>query len=264
MNSPNRDTQRGSRRHVLDWVESPEFASELLALCAPADVQYLDEPRYAPYSWEYSVEAKLDLHGPELLGPDEVALPNVWRDLAAWWLKHRAGANTPNWDLVCACSIGGTPGLILVEAKTDEAELDARGKALAPNASSNSTANHARIGAALGEAGKGLSAFAPGISLSVDNAYQLSNRLAFAWWLAAHRVPVVLVYLGFTGDTGMRGAFASGEQWSEGVRVHFAGVNAESLLERKTMVDGTPLWVLARSREVISVSPFGRDVTAAE
>ena len=233
-------------------------------MCAPAEVQYLDEPRYAPYSWEYSQEAKLDLHGPELLNPDEVAIPGVWRDLAGWWLKHRAGANTPNWDLVCAASIGGTPGLILVEAKAHEAELDARGKALAPNASSNSKANHTRIGAALVKAGKGLSAFAPDISLSVDKAYQLSNRLAFAWWLAAHRVPVVLVYLSFTGDTGMRGAFTSGEQWSERVRAHFEGVHAEPLLERKTMIEGTPLWVLARSREVISVSPFGREAEAAE
>ncbi|MES2524194.1 MAG: hypothetical protein V4617_15925 [Gemmatimonadota bacterium] len=224
-------------------------------------MKHLAQPRYLPHSWQHAEEAQLDQHGKDLLGADQLPHPNLWDDLAGWWLKYRRGANTPNWDLACGCEIGGTPGLVLVEAKAHEAELDPRGKSLGSDASDNSRANHANIGAALTEAGRGLAAHAPGISLSVDNSYQLSNRLAFGWWLAAHKVPVVLVYLGFTGDTGMRGGFTSADEWNTCVERYFARVKAEALVSRSVIIDGTPLWTIARSREVLSVSPVGRDAT---
>jgi hypothetical protein len=41
----------------------------------------------------------------------------------------------------------------------------------------------------------------PSCSISVDRHYQLANRLSAAERLASCGVPVVLLYLGFTGDT---------------------------------------------------------------
>jgi hypothetical protein len=60
--------------------------------------------------------------------------------------------------------------------------------------------NHERIAAAVAEASSDLQTKAPGILLSRNYNYQLSNRIAFAWKLASMGVPTALIYLGFIGD----------------------------------------------------------------
>ena len=100
------------------------------------------------------------------------------------------------------CRIDERPGLLLVEAKANWAELSIAGKQLKPNASRKSWENHKRIGAAIGEACDAWQQIHPRVMIARDSHYQLANRLA--WTLVTLGIPVVLLYLGFTGDEGIR------------------------------------------------------------
>ncbi|WP_432670549.1 hypothetical protein [Flavobacterium sp. SM2513] len=84
-----------------------------------------------------------------------------------------------------------------VKAHCDELEKECKGKHLATNASKNSIMNHEQIGSAISQAKIEISKTISSIAISRDNCYQLSNRIAYAWWLANQVVPVVLIYLGF-------------------------------------------------------------------
>ncbi len=125
--------------------------------------------------------------------------PEIRNQLREWWLCH--GGNTPNWDIASTCHIEGKRGLILIEAKAHEKELDVKGKSLSEKASQNSKENHKRIGDAIAEANSNL----PGKTwnLSRDHHYQLSNRCAWSWKLASLGIPIVLVYLGFLNACDM-------------------------------------------------------------
>ena len=145
-------------------------------------------------------EARLETFGPR-------ALPEyaIWEGLQSWWLAHRVGANTPNWDLAATATIEGRKGLILAEAKANVPELGEAGKSLGDKASERSSENHARIGQAIAEAQTALSSVLEGVNISRGSHYQLANRVAFMWKLASLGIPTVLVYLGFTGDEGHQG-----------------------------------------------------------
>ena len=176
--------------------------------------------------------------------------------LAAWWLVY--GANVPNWDLASTCTVGGRRGIVLVEAKANAAELKAGGKVLAKNASPRSRANHERIGAAIGEACAGLSRVVPGVRISRDHCYQLSNRIATAWKLASMGVPTVLMYLGFLGDAGICDVgppLASPEEWRRLFWEHAKCVLPEFFGDGPIDCGGATMQLIVRSLEVISVSP---------
>jgi hypothetical protein len=123
--------------------------------------------------------------------------PDRREEVTRWWLALRERANTPNWDIASACTIGEKAGLLLVEAKAHYAELKKDGKPLGKDPSAGSIANHEQIGRAIGTASAGLMEGMGGWKLSRDSHYQLANRFAWAWKLASMGVPVVLVYLGF-------------------------------------------------------------------
>jgi hypothetical protein len=244
---------RGSRKHVLDWVSRPEFFGELLETVAPVRCTRLAESEWMPRGLEAPAEARLDAFGPKV-DPSNPA----WSALTSWWLAHPAGANTPNWDIAAWCEVEGRPGLILVEAKANVPELSSAGKPLANKASAKSKENHLRIGEAIGQAAAGLSAQFPGIKISHDGHYQLSNRLAFAWKLASLGIPSVLVYLGFTGDNGIRDVgepFAHDDHWQHTFRDHLQTVCPTSVLAAPVDVGSASFWVLSRSRPIIEVSP---------
>jgi hypothetical protein len=76
--------------------------------------------------------------------------PGQREDLTAWWLSVREHANTPNWDIVSTCRIGGQKGLVLVEAKAHATELHRDGK------SPGNAENHTRIQLAISEANDAL------------------------------------------------------------------------------------------------------------
>jgi hypothetical protein len=252
---------RGSQKHVLDWVEQPRFLPELLQMVRPVDVKVTAESRWMPLGYRDPDEARLDTFGP-------FALPGmpVWSELQSWWLRHLRRANTPNWDLALSCEIEGRPGLILVEAKANESELSDGGKTEEKTPSVNSQENQARIVAALEEASAGYKRAGMQVALNVKSYYQLANRLAFTWKLAMSGVPVVLVYIGFTGDTGIEDVstpFRDAGHWREHFADHLRRISPNDLTERRLDFGQAAAWMLVRSRAVIEVSKRRPEVATA-
>lgn len=189
-------------------------------------------------------------------------MPNqtAWPILRRWWLRHEKGANTPNWDIALSCEVESKPGLILVEAKANELELSDAGKRRDPKASPTSDENHDQIVAAVDEARMALEATHPGISIGCDSHYQFSNRIAFVWKLASLGIPTVLVYLGFTGDEGIRDVgepFANQAHWQTVFETHVRSVCPRPFAEAPVHAGQAPFWLLVRSRPVLQRSFAG-------
>jgi hypothetical protein len=243
---------RGSRKHVLDWTDRPQFAVELLQLVAPVDCRLTARSQWMPQGYRSPDEARLETFGPRVLPETK-----TWANLRKWWLAHERGANTPNWDIAAACEIDGEPGLVLVEAKANVPELSTAGKPTDADVSAASAENHERIGLAIGEACTALQRVASSTSISRDSHYQLSNRVAFAWKLASAGVPTVLVYLGFWGDDGIADAgapFRSAAHWETVFAEYACAVAPKELFEYRLDCGAAPMWLLVRSRQVIEAS----------
>lgn len=248
-----RAAYRGSRKHVLDWVERPEFLVELLQTVAPVDCRISASSRWQPISYDNPDEARLERFGPR-------ALPgyDVWPALTRWWLKYASGANTPNWDIALACEVMGEPGLVLVEAKANVPELSRAGKRKDSRHSPQSDENHEHIDRAIMMAREALAAALPGIRIDRDSHYQLSNRLAFAWKLASLGIPTVLLYLGFLSDEGIRNVgepFRDDAHWQSAFRNYLSGICPLSVLDGPVRVSSSKFWLLSRSRPIIEMSP---------
>ncbi|MCE5254865.1 MAG: DUF6508 domain-containing protein [Actinomycetia bacterium] len=243
-----RVSYRGSRKHVLDWTGRPSFLEELRAFLAPIPVYFSADAKYMPCGENAPDEARLETFGPQCLpGRD-------WDCLRRWWLRHEKGANTPNWDIAVACKIEGKPGLVLVEAKAHWKELSRAGKRLDKDASDNTRENHDRICAAIEEACEGWRRIDKRVSITHRSHYQLANRLAFTWKLAKLGIPVVLLYLGFTGDEGIRDVgppFADEGDWRKAFAEHIEGVVPFELFDGQRKGESTPVWLVLRSRPVI-------------
>jgi hypothetical protein len=254
-------TYRGSRKHVLDWVAQPSFTTELVELLSPVPVQISADSKYMPLGVERPLEARLETFGPAWMP----TLP--WPDLRDWWLKHKRGANTPNWDMAVGCTIEGRPGLVLVEAKANWRELGRGGKVPGRKPSDKSKENHDHIGRAIDEACAGWKQIDPRVFICRDSHYQLANRLAFTWKLATLGVPVVLVYLGFIGDEGIRadaGApFLDDREWQRAFSEYTSGVIPLELFKKRIDLGAAPVWLLSRSRPILEQSvPLTRADTA--
>lgn len=244
---------RGSRKHVLDWTSQASFLTEFEQSLAPCPVRFPDETAFMPQGIDSPAEARLERFGPFWLPRNP-----AWATLKDWWLCHKAGANTPNWDIAVGCEIEDRPGLVLVEAKANWRELDTTGKRKRANATANSCENHKRIGTAIEEARAGWWLLDKRVSITRDSHYQLANRLAFTWKLASLGIPIVLVYLGFTGDEGIRDAgneFANDADWQTAFGEYAKHTVPLNLFDRRLIVGATPMWLISRSRPVIEVSP---------
>ena len=246
---------------MLDWVEQPRFIDELRTMVAPAPCLIADDARFMPTGYASPLEARLDTFGRRVM-PE---LAEVWEQLASWWLVHRTRANTPNWDIATEATIAGRRGLVLVEAKANVPELSDAGKPSPdrPEGQSaesrlRSRANHERIAAAIDSARTGLLGQLPGLDISRDRHYQLSNRLAFTWKLGSLGVPSVLLYLGFTGDDGIRDAgepLKNEAHWQQVFEQHLRDVGLEGVDTQPISTGDAPFWLLCRSRRVLEQSP---------
>lgn len=231
---------RGSQPRCLRLTDGPRetVAQRLSALVAP--VATVDA---AQHRWLREIQ--LD-KTPELLSPA------LRKQLNSWWLAVPNGATTPVWDIAATAEIDGRRGLLLVEAKAHSTELEDR-KRLESTASANSQRNHVQITACLREASDALNALHPGWQLSTESHYQLANRFAWAWKLAALGVPVVLVYLGFLHATEMadRGApFADAAEWEQVVRGYSRGSVPEDIWNTRLLVGDVPMYAYIRSLEL--------------
>ncbi len=250
-------TYRGSRKHILDWTDQPDFIVQLLQTILPVQATLTAESLWMPRGYRFPDEARLETFGPRFMAEHA-----AWPELRRWWLLHERGANTPNWDLAVGCEIEGRPGLVLVEAKANKNELKPEGKALAPDASQNGHENDGQIAAAIEEARQGLLSLGLETGIDRDTHYQLSNRIAFTWKLASLGIPTVLVYLGFLGDSGIEDVgpqFSSHQNWIETFWTYANGIVSMAMFERRLGIGSTPAWCLVRSRQVLGIShrPLG-------
>lgn len=248
---PKRD--RGSRRHVLDLLELGEFGARMTRVLAGTTVRLPESPCPQPSDrgckggWtEYDAETYLSRRPvPGWAG----SLPSCW------WVNGRG--TRPTWDLLCHVLVSDRPGLLLVEAKAHEGELDWAGKRLSPTAKVASKDNHARIAGCIKESATALNRLFDGVfDLNVGSHYQLANRVAYAWKLADLGLSVVLLYLGFTGDTYFDSDYIRDDaHWQRVVGGYMQGVLPQQFPERvHALASGGTHQMLVRSLPVLAVS----------
>ncbi len=189
---------RRSRKHVLDWIGSAKFADTLNDLLGSSGVTVDSKDTHRPVGHDDDAEFQV---------PDFCRRfrPNwnLHESIRSWWLPYsplNKNARTPVWDFISTCTMLGREGLLLLEAKAHEGEVDWKGKGL--GASEQSKINHEHIRGAVAKISRRLrSVSRKKVILDVESRYQLANRVAWAAFLANKGIPVALLYLGFTGDS---------------------------------------------------------------
>lgn len=142
-----------------------------------------------------------------------------------------------------------------------------RRQPLAADASTRAIENHERIATAIDKAYCGWREIDDGVDISRDRNYQLANRLAVTWKLAQLGIPVVLLYLGFTGDTGIIDAgspFLDEADWQAAFDRYAGDVGAAKLFGVRHEIRETPVWLLSRGRPVIEISSPRHAASAAK
>lgn len=216
---------KGSKKRILDLIESDNLINKLNEKLSHLNV---------------TIDSETDLHFPNKNVKNESQLTtflkkshgeNLSNELRAWWLANSNKGKLPTWDFISTCKINESKGLILVEAKAHASELIKFGKTLNKNASEGSTKNHECIEKAINAANSALKKENKDINISVDSCYQLSNRIAFSWWLAEQGIPVVLVYLGFLDVKDMEEKhkiFTNANDWEEHLNKYLKRVGAHN------------------------------------
>lgn len=203
-----------------------------------------------PQGFEFIEEAKLP-------DADRLLPGGVRAELRTWWLAVAAeNTRTPNWDIASTCTIEGNQGLLLIEAKAHDQELNNEQtgrKNIEPPVSASARRNHLRIGWCIQDANIAL-ANETGLpwALSRDWNYQMSNRFAWSWKLTELGVPVALVYLGFlkANEMGDRGKpFADHADWERLVRAHSEPLFPPEVWGQRWVSNGRPLIPLIRTTE---------------
>ena len=205
--------ERGSKKHILDLLNAK-----------PDGVKYLNK---FLEQWGANITDN-DKQQPNKGDPKEVLLPTFCQDteIGEWWVEGRG--KKPTWDLLSTFNFGGRKekGILLVEAKAHEKEFEWKGKKLSPTANVEQENNHKTIKKHLNEANQALNKLRYGsFGLSVSSHYQLSNRVAHLWKLSTYGMPVILLYLGFTGDKSINPSyFRDDEHWQRALGGYLQGV----------------------------------------
>lgn len=217
---------KGSKIAVLNLIDSDSFLKSINKLIEETGAKMTSEDVWKPKGMKNKSEQALSTFLRENFDS------KLGNDILKWWLKH--GTSTPNWDLISTFTINNKKGILLVEAKAHVGELDKSGKKLKNNASDNSKMNHIYIYEAIEQANITISKQMDGVCISRDKCYQLSNRIAHAWWLASQGIPVVLLYLGFLNckdmDDGKRKLIKTDEDWQSVFTKHAKLVGIDSIM----------------------------------
>ena len=231
-----KDTQGSRPRCVLlTDGDPPDVAERLTQLVNLPGVVVRQDDHWRPHGTADVTEVELDKW--QALSVD------IRRQLQDWWLAAAKGtARTPNWDIASTCTVDGTPGVLLVEAKAHANELGKRDKCGA------SEPNRSSIEAAIDLANGRLCSLTPeDWRLSSRHHYQLSNRFAWSWKLASLGVPVVLIYLGFLDAREMPPPhFHSIDTWRSALFDYCEGTVPQSCWDSSIDVQSTPLIPLVR------------------
>lgn len=233
---------KGSKYAILKFVESSDFLDVLNNLINAANANVTTYDNWLPKCINYDKEAELK----DFLKYNFSS--ELGDKITDWWLF--TDATTPNWDLITTCTINGKRGLVLVEAKAhvDELKNDSKRE---PSKSDNSKKNHQSIAEAIEEANNEINKEFIDVKISRDNCYQLSNRIAHAWWLANQGIPVVLMYLGFLNcedmDNGKNNLFKMSKDWEDCFINHAKIVGADKLMDKTINCGKSSFVMICRS-----------------
>lgn len=195
---------KGSKKHILELIGSKNFIDTLNAVLLPYQAKIIDKKYIQPKGAMDVSECGLQT----FINKNKLSerFPTLMDfDFNTWWKP--SGGKAPTWDLISLCQLDGKDAILLVEAKAHKSEFSRSKKQLPKNKqpdnkpSEGSEINHLNIEARIKEACDNLNIKNTGFKISIASHYQLSNRVASAWRLNQMEVPVVLLYLGFTGDT---------------------------------------------------------------
>ena len=249
----------GSRKHLLDLCESREYATSLDRMLEGTGLRLAKNHHSRPYG-RATKEAWGELEAEEYLAIQDHQIGRLPALAMNWWLRHRTSRNrSPSWDLIArlANDKAKEVGLLLVEAKAHETEIKTTDRKTPPTSTEKSTENHAHIARTIARASKRLSQLGHGpFSLSHESHYQLSNRLTCAALLADMGYHVVLMYLGFTGDTYFTDDyFRSPEHWQRVFGGYLQNVVPQRFPEQRCEMDnGGALTLVVRSQAVLRPS----------
>jgi hypothetical protein len=222
---------KGSRKHVLNLLDQEDFIYSLNKILQPYDASITDkktvQPKGEKDTSEYGIQSFIDKH---ILYERFPSLIDF--NFNKWWKP--CGGKAPTWDMISLCQLKGKDALLLVEAKAHKSEFNKYGKRpLKENPSNGSETNLSNIEARISEACDNLNSKNKGFKISIDSHYQLSNRVAFAWRLNQLNVPVVLLYLGFTGDDYFKDFFKNDSIWKDKFDKYIDGVVPRNFINSK-------------------------------
>jgi hypothetical protein len=239
---------KGSKYAIVKLVESSNFLKEMNSMLNKTGAKISIYDNWMPKSIQLDKEAELN----DFLKHN--FNPQLAYDITYWWL-HK-DATTPNWDLISSCTIKGERGILLVEAKAHSKELEkeSKGKTYYINTTSEGTKeNHKLIAKAIEEANNGINKEISGVAISRDNCYQLSNRVAYAWWLANKGIPVVLMYLGFLNcndmNDGKNQLFETDNDWQDCFTNHSKQVGVDKIIDKNINCGKSSFVTICRSYE---------------
>jgi hypothetical protein len=221
---------KGSRYSIIKLVESSNFLFDINKLITGTNASVSEYDNWLPKSLHLDKEAELKDFLKYNFNPE------LGDEIKNWWLAEiRPTTRTPNWDLISTCTINNKKGILLVEGKAhyDELNNERIGKRFD---SKSSKQNDDKIGRAINVANASINCFITGVSISKDSCYQLSNRIAYAWWLASHGIPTVLLYLGFLNADDMRDGkrkiFETPDDWKNCFLEHANIVGVNRIVDR--------------------------------
>ena len=222
---PRQRTGSKPRCHWFTHGTREQVARRLTKLISPLGT-VLAEDHWMPEGYCDIEEAQL--HKATKLLPQEYC--DRLRD---WWLAEPSeDSKTPNFDIASTCTINGTKGILLVEAKAHFAELKVNDEA------GGSCQNRNRIGECIDETNVKMVALTKhGWALSHKSRYQIANRFAWSSKLTELGYHVILVYLGYLDAGEMQNPFASHSEWESCVESYSKPVLPTEVWNQKWTVN---------------------------
>jgi len=234
---------KGSQRCMIKLISSPDFLTHLNSIIKDTDTTITNNDVWIPKGLNDPRESQLKSFLKSNFGLE------IYNGIVEWWML--VNVTTPTWDFVSTCNINGKKGILLIEAKAHQTELESSGKKLKKDASKISQKNHFKIGTAINEAKIGINETYNGVSISSEKCYQLSNRVAHAWWLANNGIPVVLLYLGFLDaedmNYGRRVIFKSEKNWKDYFINHAQQVGVDGIVDQEIDCGRSSFKLIVRS-----------------
>ncbi len=234
---------KGSQKAILELIEASNHLDLINKLIQSTGANITTNDAWKPKGIKAKEEGTLTTFLKKHFDP------KTGEDILSWWIKY--GTVSPNWDFISTCTIDGKKGLLLVEAKAHKSELNKSRKALKKDASKNSNFNHDRIKKAIDEANIAINKEVDGVCISIDKCYQLSNRVAHAWWLADKGIPVVLLYLGFLNcddmENSKRRLFKKDEDWQSAFIEYAKLVGVDKIMDKWIKFGESKFKIISRS-----------------